>query len=470
MKTLLIAAVKGGTGKTALLCQFAYYLRKVRRLRVLVIDATRPPCSTALLARACRAVVLSGHPLTGPDVERRSDSNEPGIWVLPSVAVPSLTLGLGDDSARYYANVRHLLCIVNVYADICLIDTAPLPDLRAVWIESMVDAMLSPIHFSHEALQNADKLINGSLGVRNIRARFDPRLQFVGLLPNMVEATPLQQANARALEAQFRTWLIPDPIEHGGYVCIPRFPAIAAAQAAGVSVADLGKTHSVRKAWRSMQGCVNAIAEHLDLDDLSSGKPGRNGAEAGAGAAMCRTWVAACACFAQYRWLIVLAVAVITPVFAPMLARADDWGCWVILCLTNPGGPEHYSACVPPIGKLWSAQRHGDPFSICGFGAGGSQRTDAFNTFASGGFCREDLLYCGGPEQSELLCRATGAINVDIDNQLYTCVWRDISGQGGTIAEFYGAGGTQVPYDPSPPAALFLQQIEQQNSFCGGGG
>lgn len=169
------------------------------------------------------------------------------------------------------------------------------------------------------------------------------------------------------------------------------------------------------------------------------------------------------------RWALALTMFAATSVFAPRAAYADDWGCQVLLCLSNPGGPEQYSACVPPIEKLWSALRHGDPFPTCDFGTGGSQRTSATNTFAGGGYCREDLLYRGGPEQSELLCRATGAMNVDIDNQLYTRVWWNTAGAGSTVTEFYGAGSTQVPYDPSQSAALFLQQSEQQNSFGGGG-
>ena len=169
------------------------------------------------------------------------------------------------------------------------------------------------------------------------------------------------------------------------------------------------------------------------------------------------------------RWSFALALFAGTSILAPGVAHADDWGCQVLLCLANPGGPEQYSACVPPIEKLWSALRHGDPFPTCDFGAGGSQGTFGSNTFASSGYCREDLLYWGGPEQSELLCRAAGAISLDIDNQLYTRVWWDVGGAGPTITEFYDAGSTQVPYDPSQSAALFLQKAEQQNSFGGGG-
>ncbi|WP_425572695.1 hypothetical protein [Paraburkholderia heleia] len=169
------------------------------------------------------------------------------------------------------------------------------------------------------------------------------------------------------------------------------------------------------------------------------------------------------------RWSIALMLLAGASISAPSVAHADDWGCQVLLCLSNPGGPEQYSECVPPIEKLWSALRHGDPFPACDFRTGGSQGTFATNTFASGAYCREDLLYWGGPEQSELLCRATGAINVEIDNQLYTRIWRDVSGQDRTLTEFYGAGSAQIPYDPSQSASRFLQQTEQQDGATGGG-
>jgi hypothetical protein len=164
-----------------------------------------------------------------------------------------------------------------------------------------------------------------------------------------------------------------------------------------------------------------------------------------------------------------LMVFACTSLFIPDHAHADEWGCQVLLCLSNPGGPTQYSACVPPIERLWAALRHGDPFPTCDLGMDGAGGASAINTFASGGYCREDLLHWGGPEQSELLCDATGAINVDIGNQLYTRVWWDVSGQGSTITEFYGAGSTQKPYDPTQSAALLLQQTEQLDSARGGG-
>ncbi|KVW76219.1 hypothetical protein [Burkholderia ubonensis] len=163
----------------------------------------------------------------------------------------------------------------------------------------------------------------------------------------------------------------------------------------------------------------------------------------------------------MWRGVASLAVVLGTSMTWPDAVRADEWGCQVMLCLSNPGGPEQYTECEPPIERLWAALRHGDPLPSCDFGTGGTQVGSATNTFASVGYCREDLLVWGGPEQSELLCRATGAINVTFGNQLYTRVWWGVDGQGPTITEFYGEGSTQLAYDPAKSAAHFLQQVDR---------
>jgi len=46
-------------------------------------------------------------------------------------------------------------------------------------------------------------------------------------------------------------------------------------------------------------------------------------------------------------------------------ARAGDWGCEVILCISNPGGPTQYAECEPPIHKLWSELAKGHSFPTC---------------------------------------------------------------------------------------------------------
>lgn len=49
----------------------------------------------------------------------------------------------------------------------------------------------------------------------------------------------------------------------------------------------------------------------------------------------------------------------------PQVAHASTYGCQVLLCLANPGGPTQYSECVPPITRLWDDLDHLRPFPTC---------------------------------------------------------------------------------------------------------
>ncbi len=46
-------------------------------------------------------------------------------------------------------------------------------------------------------------------------------------------------------------------------------------------------------------------------------------------------------------------------------ARAAEWGCQVILCLSNPSGPTQYAECRAPIHRLWRALARGRSFPTC---------------------------------------------------------------------------------------------------------
>lgn len=66
------------------------------------------------------------------------------------------------------------------------------------------------------------------------------------------------------------------------------------------------------------------------------------------------------------------ALAVVTSLMVPSAARADNWGCEVLLCLSNPAGPMAVSACVPPITRLYRAifKWRPDPFPTCTMSSG----------------------------------------------------------------------------------------------------
>lgn len=66
------------------------------------------------------------------------------------------------------------------------------------------------------------------------------------------------------------------------------------------------------------------------------------------------------------------ALALTLSIFAPTVARADTWGCEVLMCLSNPAGPMAVSQCVPPIQRLYRAifKWRPDPFPTCTMSSG----------------------------------------------------------------------------------------------------
>jgi hypothetical protein len=161
----------------------------------------------------------------------------------------------------------------------------------------------------------------------------------------------------------------------------------------------------------------------------------------------------------------------------PSSVLADDWGCQVLLCLADPRGPETESECKPPIEKLWNALEHGKSFPTCDLNSSAAnlspdvrssvpasarnagQGTGAQNVGAGPNYCSPNLLFWGPPEQSMLTCGARGAINVTIDNHLFTRVWWGVNVKT-TVTEFYGQGSTTVPYDPASSAQQFLSRTD----------
>ena len=61
----------------------------------------------------------------------------------------------------------------------------------------------------------------------------------------------------------------------------------------------------------------------------------------------------------------------------PAPAGASDWGCQVLLCMSNPGGPTQYAECVPPIERLWRHLRRGGAFPTCDM-AGSPERGGSY--------------------------------------------------------------------------------------------
>ncbi|QTO23270.1 ParA family protein [Burkholderia seminalis] len=264
MKSLLVASAHGGTGRTTVVCQFAHYLRLVRGYRVLVLDLAEPACSAISLTRGARARSMKRAAL---DIRsgRLSDVAEPCIRVLAAHAIAGISYRADPAGVRCYANMQHLLTQVAPFFDVCLIDSPPWPDSRAICAAALADALISPVLVSPDTLEQVADFVNGSNGVRNVRARLNPSLCFIGIVPNCVEMTPRQQARFKPFEACMATWLVPHDQSQSGHLLLPRIDAISRAQANGTSVMDLTPADlAANREWRAMSACFDELARRLD--------------------------------------------------------------------------------------------------------------------------------------------------------------------------------------------------------------
>lgn len=62
-------------------------------------------------------------------------------------------------------------------------------------------------------------------------------------------------------------------------------------------------------------------------------------------------------------------------------AKANDWGCEVLLCLSNPKGPTAVEECKPSIHRLWDHLRDGHEFPSCDMA-----KSDKGRSYAKQGF------------------------------------------------------------------------------------
>ncbi|WP_179297008.1 ParA family protein [Burkholderia ubonensis] len=263
MKSLLVASAHGGTGRTTVVCQFAHYLRLVRGYRVLVLDLAEPARSAISLTRGASARLMK---CWAPNVrsDRLPDSAGSCIGVLAADAIAGITCRDDPVGARCYANLRHLLSQVAPLFDVCLIDSPPWPDSRAICAAALVDALISPVLLSPDTLEQVVEFVNGSNGVRSVRARLNPSLCFIGIVPNCVETSLRQETQFKRFEACMAAWLVPHDQSASGHLLLPRLDTISQAQANGVSIMDLGSADlAANREWQAMRACFDVLVRRL---------------------------------------------------------------------------------------------------------------------------------------------------------------------------------------------------------------
>jgi chromosome partitioning protein len=281
MKTLLLGNQKGGVGKSFVNCQLSYFLANAG-LRVLNLELDHQKNTSRSIMRSGWAT-LAAYPASAvlasvvqplPDGAFVAVEGDDGLTALERTP---------DQHNAYVNALRRFLDAAASHFDVCIIDTNPNPDIRYVAAMVTADFLLSPIELNQEAIDGiASMLHHPRFGYYKIKRVMNPSLELIGILPNMVEATPFQRSNLTQLVTQFSSLLIRLEGETVKFASIPTRTAIAEAQAAGVPLwllrqavpADqLGKIApgqmpirtAARDAWREVKPAFVAIASRMGL-------------------------------------------------------------------------------------------------------------------------------------------------------------------------------------------------------------
>jgi len=96
--------------------------------------------------------------------------------------------------------------------------------------------------------------------------------------------------------------------------------------------------------------------------------------------------------------LLAALVVAATASFGQAANAEEDWGCQVLLCLSDPRGPTTESECRPPIHKLWRHLAKGRPFPSCVLAGSASNGTGSFARLVHDPYdpCPEGLVPAGG--------------------------------------------------------------------------
>lgn len=140
---------------------------------------------------------------------------------------------------------------------------------------------------------------------------------------------------------------------------------------------------------------------------------------------------------------IMYTLAAAMAIFAEPL-HADQWGCEVLLCLSNPAGPTAEPSCKPPIHRLWRHLARGHSFPSCKMAKGKSGAS-----YAQQGFSYYDPCPLGtrAVASGEKVARAGAA------RQIGT---RSFYGAAGTVYAGIGTGDGYFSRDRSgrPPLKI----------------
>lgn len=199
MSVMVWGNQKGGVGKSTLAVLFVQWLAERRGQRVAVIDLdTQGDCSRPFLAHDAGevSVRLFSHealktPLAAPGGGR--------------IALVRATSPVGDVEWADHKDVIpafdfHVRAIAKAF-DVVVIDTPPAPGVRMAAALMAADFVVTPIEMEEFSLEGVSRMLRTVFGLKSTQ---NPRLEFLGLVPNRLN--PLSVRQTQSLAELFKTY------------------------------------------------------------------------------------------------------------------------------------------------------------------------------------------------------------------------------------------------------------------------
>jgi chromosome partitioning protein len=279
MKKLYIGVQKGGVGKSTNACQLALYARNLG-YRVLVIDFDDQGNTTKFFKRNGEAVPLAKtvtEIMFQTNISMDTNIGSSGFNILEAdgqfnnILVEQARVKiehegeLTEKSSIAHQHFANFLASMDAHYDLCIIDGPPSLDIRVTIALTLADAVLSPIQLSQESIEGMSATLYGQRGVLNIKTVFNAKLNFLGFLPNMVEATDKHREALTELSERIGEHFLTD--NEGRILLMPLRQSIRECQKEGIPIAQLAKTNTMaRTTWASVRKVFDIVLARLQLE------------------------------------------------------------------------------------------------------------------------------------------------------------------------------------------------------------
>lgn len=208
MKTLVTSIQKGGQGKTFVTCHLAFdFLEKNQKICVIDFDGQANTSYTlGEYAIGIPTVDLLKHKnaVEKNDLKEKIQNNQLVVFHATQ-EIADLKMGM-QDLENCDENFKSNIKTLGESFDVCLIDTAPTLDAELLIALSAADFMMSPIEMETFSLIGA----NNILAIFKQIKKQNPKLQFIGMLPNKIDVRkPRQMAKIEELKKLYNKILMP---------------------------------------------------------------------------------------------------------------------------------------------------------------------------------------------------------------------------------------------------------------------